>query len=173
MGTGGYANNNTDCNNNSGIDWRYRYFDSDSDGYGFGNKVCVGNQTGYADNNTDCYDSNANAKPGQTSYFTTNRGDKSFDYNCNDGSIEKQYTGGAWVSATPLLFNPSYVMGSVCNLINPSYQADIVIIGKENMNCGQRFTSCGTSNIYYGEKTCSVREGWYACAIPWQDQGCH
>ena len=40
----------------------------------------------------DCYDANASAKPGQTSYFTTNRGDASFDYNCVSGE-EKFYTG--------------------------------------------------------------------------------
>lgn len=46
---------------------------------------------------TDCYDSNANAKPGQAAYFTTNRGDGSYDYNCVNGD-EKQnatYTPGA------------------------------------------------------------------------------
>lgn len=32
---------------------------------------------------TDCYDGNANAKPGQTTYFATHRGDSSFDYNCD------------------------------------------------------------------------------------------
>lgn len=32
---------------------------------------------------TDCYDSNANAFPGQTSWFTVQRGDSSFDYNCD------------------------------------------------------------------------------------------
>lgn len=31
----------------------------------------------------DCYDSNANVYPGQTSYFATDRGDGSFDYDCN------------------------------------------------------------------------------------------
>jgi hypothetical protein len=39
--------------------------------------------------NTDCYDANANAHPGQTSYFTVDRGDGSFDYNCN-GSADKK-----------------------------------------------------------------------------------
>jgi len=37
---------------------------------------------------TDCYDSNANAKPGQTQYFSAHRGDGSYDYNC-DGSQGK------------------------------------------------------------------------------------
>ncbi len=34
-------------------------------------------------NGYDCYDSNAQAKPGQTAYFATHRGDGSFDYDCN------------------------------------------------------------------------------------------
>ncbi|MEX2033002.1 MAG: hypothetical protein WD889_00375 [Candidatus Colwellbacteria bacterium] len=38
----------------------------------------------------DCYDGNANAKPGQTSYFSSNRGDGSFDYDCN-GSTSLSY----------------------------------------------------------------------------------
>jgi len=36
-----------------------------------------------ASSTNDCYDSNANSKPGQTTYFTTNRGDGSFDYDCS------------------------------------------------------------------------------------------
>ncbi len=61
------------------------YQDSDGDGYGVGaaQTFCDSLPAGYVSNNQDCYDSNANAKPGQTSYFTTNRGDGSFDYNCN------------------------------------------------------------------------------------------
>jgi hypothetical protein len=43
-----------------------------------------------ASGTNDCYDSNANAKPGQTSYFTSHRGDGSFDYDCN-GSTDYQY----------------------------------------------------------------------------------
>jgi hypothetical protein len=41
-------------------------------------------------NTLDCYDNNYDARPGQTSYFDTNRGDGSFDYNCS-GAIEYQY----------------------------------------------------------------------------------
>ena len=39
---------------------------------------------------SDCYDANANAYPQQTSFFSTNRGDGSFDYDCN-GTQELQY----------------------------------------------------------------------------------
>ena len=38
----------------------------------------------------DCYDSNANAHPGQTAWYSTNRGDGSFDYNC-DGSQTQDF----------------------------------------------------------------------------------
>lgn len=31
----------------------------------------------------DCYDNNASAKPGQTTYFATDRGDGSFDFDCD------------------------------------------------------------------------------------------
>jgi len=39
----------------------------------------------------DCYDGNSNARPDQTSYFTSNRGDGSYDYNCN-GAQDKRWT---------------------------------------------------------------------------------
>ncbi len=34
--------------------------------------------------NLDCFDGNANAHPGQTQYFETDRGDGSFDYDCDN-----------------------------------------------------------------------------------------
>ncbi len=59
------------------------YADSDGDGYGVASgAVCKAS----ASLGNDCYDFNENAKPGQTSYFATNRGDGSFDYDC-DSSI--------------------------------------------------------------------------------------
>lgn len=61
--------------------------DADSDGYfslAIGHSgTCQATAKPY----TDCYDSNANANPAQASYFTSSRGDGSFDYNCN-GSQE-------------------------------------------------------------------------------------
>lgn len=60
------------------------YADNDGDGYGAGSPTvresCL---AGEVTDNTDCYDSNANAKPSQTSYFSSHRGDGSYDYNCN------------------------------------------------------------------------------------------
>ena len=42
---------------------------------------------------SDCLDSSSDVHPGQTSYFTTHRGDGSFDYNC-DSSETKRYSAG-------------------------------------------------------------------------------
>lgn len=42
----------------------------------------------------DCYDSNAAAKPGQILWYTTSRGDASYDYNC-DSVQTKGYTASA------------------------------------------------------------------------------
>jgi len=77
-----YSETNECCNV---ITW---YQDSDIDTYGnpsVSTEACDDDPpTGYVTNNSDCYDSSANAKPGQTTCFTTNRGDGSFDYNCDD-----------------------------------------------------------------------------------------
>jgi hypothetical protein len=103
-GTSAYGCNNgnspydatlgTDCNDSNASLYQYLngYRDNDGDGYGAGTlySVCSGSSlpSGYVSNNTDCYDSNADAHPGQTYFFVVNRGDGSFDYNCN-GSIEQ------------------------------------------------------------------------------------
>jgi hypothetical protein len=84
-----------DCNDGetpTGTRWRNRYYDGDGDSYGMGSLVCVGNHANYVDNSNDCYDGNANAKPGQTTYYTAHRGDNSWDYNCDSGVETKQWT---------------------------------------------------------------------------------
>jgi hypothetical protein len=79
----------TDCDDAAATKWQYftGYTDADNDDYGTGSsqQICSGESlpAGYSSQGGDCYDANANAKPGQTSYFTTDRGDGSFDYNCS------------------------------------------------------------------------------------------
>jgi len=70
----------------------YQDFDADNFGNPTVTKLSCANKkpTGYVLDKTDCYDNNANAKPGQTGFFPTHRGDGSFDYNC-DNNPEKQY----------------------------------------------------------------------------------
>ncbi len=65
------------------------YVDGDSDGFGAsGSNACTcGSDFPYtATQGGDCYDSNDQAYPGQTNYFTVHRGDGSFDYNCVSGT---------------------------------------------------------------------------------------
>lgn len=101
----------SDCSTADVLKWRNRYLDSDSDTYGVGSLVCVGNDAGYADNNNDCYDSNSNANPGQTSYFTTDRGDGSFDYNCNSATNKHAHCENPNVSSCTFAV-PSTVCGA-------------------------------------------------------------
>jgi hypothetical protein len=70
------------------------YYDGDGDTYGVAGATqcwCEDGAWPYTGlNDNDCYDSNADAHPGQTSYFTADRGDSRFDYDCN-GSEAKEY----------------------------------------------------------------------------------
>jgi hypothetical protein len=75
------------------------YVDHDGDGYGESNKTiqfCVAPAaappTGYVSQGGDCCDSDANAVPGQTKYFTSADGCGSWDYNC-DGTIQGTESG--------------------------------------------------------------------------------
>jgi len=72
-------------------DW---YLDEDDDGYGVNDSICACEETGdyRADNNDDCYDDNDDAYPSATGWQADDRGDGSFDYNC-DGNQERRYTG--------------------------------------------------------------------------------
>lgn len=89
----GYTTTSTDCNDNDASVWRTAngYVDNDYDGYGAGPLLtCVGSQN-IVSNNTDCYDSNSSARPGQTQCFSSDRGDGSFDYNCDGGQTLGYY----------------------------------------------------------------------------------
>ena len=116
----GYVTNSTDCNDGSnqaypnktescdGIDndcdgstdeanasgCTTYYRDYDGDGFGDASQSqCTCSAQGYFDvtDSSDCYDNNADARPNQTSYFTSNRGDGNYDYDCN-GSQDKKWT---------------------------------------------------------------------------------
>lgn len=88
------------------------YTDNDNDGQrpaGYSTKVVCSTfcPSGWEKNDTtnvDCYDSNSNVYVGQTTLFSTNRGDGSFDYNC-DGSSKGG--SGEVGGATTTSFNPS------------------------------------------------------------------
>lgn len=69
----------------------------------------------------DCYDTNANAKPGQTSYFSVNRGDGSFDYDC-DSADTRVYNSSttfnpATIKPTIIAWDPSVGGPGGCHIV--------------------------------------------------------
>lgn len=70
------------------------YADADDDGFGdpaVSTPACKSAApAGHVENADDCYDKNPSAKPGQKAWFTVERGDGSFDYDCSKAE-EKQY----------------------------------------------------------------------------------
>jgi hypothetical protein len=116
------------------------YYDGDGDGYGTTTSRCYCAPTGYYTStlSTDCYDSLANATtarnayPSQRSYFTSHRGDSSYDYDC-DGVQERQYvdvfecaigctigtTTDGWASSVPACGSSAqFRSGCVIDLFN-------------------------------------------------------
>ena len=78
------------------------YRDADGDGYGSADAACYCEPTGeYSSTlSTDCYDGNADAYPGAAGWYGSDRGDGSYDWNC-DGSQEKEYTAEGDCSSWP------------------------------------------------------------------------
>ncbi len=136
------AVNGDDCNDASATVWRTTYRDADGDLYGTTNTTtCDGTNitTGYVVNSTDCYDSNANAKPGQTTYYNVDRGDGSYDYNCNSVETKRygltQQTSTSCVSSEP---SASELAGFVSSI--PACG----VAGTRTQCCGYSTASCGT-----------------------------
>jgi len=81
------------------------FYDYDDDGYGSETVAsrCTCSTSGHYDatNDNDCYDNNDDAYYGSTSWHTTDRGDGSYDYDC-DGVEEERYTDA--YSCSPLGF---------------------------------------------------------------------
>ena len=70
------------------------YPDADGDGYGAqvaGKCTCTPTAGYTVENNQDCYDGNKYAYPGNGGWYTSHRGDGSFDYDC-DGAETKEHT---------------------------------------------------------------------------------
>ena len=85
----------TDINDASVTDSFSLYDDVDGDGYGDPSTEIVSCDPigGMVLNGNDCYDLNMLAFPGQTDYFGYDRGDGSFDYNCdNQETMQYQVT---------------------------------------------------------------------------------
>lgn len=68
------------------------YQDLDDDGYGSTVSICACSATGDFTStlSSDCYDTSASVNPTHTTFHTSDRGDGSYDYNCN--SVEERET---------------------------------------------------------------------------------
>lgn len=64
---------------------------------------CIGRQ-GNNCPTLDCYDQNASARPGQSAYFTSARGDGSFDYDCSGTVASSPASGTYCASVTATTF---------------------------------------------------------------------
>ncbi len=134
------CNGQTCATNEACVVW---YQDADGDGFGSPNLnystlgCATKKPVGFVANADDCYDNNANAKPGQTAYFTVHRGDGSFDYNC-DKSLDKKWGVVAdasckicsYASVCPLDTTPPCTSGAfscpyLCPLIKEGFGSDI------------------------------------------------
>ena len=67
------------------LDGTTYYDDVDGDGYGDPETAVTSCSplAGQVENGDDCYDDNSDAYPGQSAFFTVDRGDGSFDYDCS------------------------------------------------------------------------------------------
>jgi hypothetical protein len=130
---GSDENCNGSSDENGASNCKTYYKDADSDGYGAqAAGICMCSASGQykVQNNSDCYDGNANAKPGQQTWYTSHRGDGSYDYDCN-GSATRRWpqTGG----------NCSTILG-FCSATQIGYKGGIPACG----NAGTWLYGCDT-----------------------------
>jgi hypothetical protein len=140
------------------------YYDGDSDGYGVstGSQCwCSPGSYPYTATTTgDCYDSNALAKPGTSTYYTSHRGDGSYDYNCS-GSDERQYTtvsggcawdivyldcdvnGAGWSSSAPSCGSTGQIVNGCEAVYDPLCYAYCVAFSSDPFTC--IISTCGAT----------------------------
>ena len=127
----------------------YYYYDADGDGYGTTTSrcYCEGTGTYTASNNDDCYDSNANANPAATAYYSVNRGDGSYDYNC-DSTASKRYTDN--YDCTGAIFVCVDYTSGWSSSTDPACGA----AGSWRTGCSADLTSCSSSGSSSRTQTC-------------------
>lgn len=85
----GFANCDGNPKNGCEAELETTYPDEDGDGFGDGtrpSRECPKSGVAYVTNGDDCYDQSFYARPGQTAFFSQDRGDGSYDYDCNGTS---------------------------------------------------------------------------------------
>jgi hypothetical protein len=109
------------------------YYDWDGDGFGVNPPVCACQSSGLYDarNDDDCYDRNVEARPTATWVWAVDRGDGSFDYDC-DGVQRPDVDSEAVCSVTISGF------GSFCSPSQQGWWDGVPACGTQ----GQWMTSC-------------------------------
>ncbi|MBI2592750.1 MAG: hypothetical protein HYW37_01125 [Candidatus Colwellbacteria bacterium] len=163
--------NGPDCNDANATVWQNLtgYLDADGDAYTTGPyTVCSGASLpspylSTAGSGADCYDSNANAKPGQTAYYSSNRGDGSFDYNCS--GVNELDPNGPPCDAAPN--GPCYARDaySVCGQTSPSCSLGTVRTTATNAECGSTRSVCNPSG--YTDPGCSITRWYVLSTMTW------
>lgn len=116
------------------------YRDGDHDGYGAGSEVYTCDAFGYSTKSGDCCDTDFNAFPGQTKYFSKATACGGFDYNCNSRTGIKS-NGPQGCYETPM----------TCSL--SADRTRCIASGALPATCNGGFTSYGTA---------SCGEDWYS-----------
>lgn len=158
------------------------YEDADGDGFGDKTKPVLGCSSkapvvsgkSFVKNADDCFDNNKHAYPGQTQFFNIDRGDGSFDYDCN-GADQKKYVTianpqcrdchGYTQASCSLTCNtalPLLSMGLSCNLPNNCGGPKDTFAYAFDVSCG------GTGNLY----TCSTACGTGTIGVGMVQQSC-
>ena len=94
------------------------YTDDDSDGYGASSPsqcACAASGTYSSTLKTDCLDSSSSVHPNASTYHTTDRGDGSFDYNCN--SLESTEWDDVWTPTTSTILGLTYCTGATAGWV--------------------------------------------------------
>lgn len=122
------------------------YYDYDGDGYGSDSVSgrCLCSFDGYytAAINTDCFDYNSAASPAATTYSTSQRGDGSYDWNC-DGTASKYYGSSGSCSGWPFCSGSNGWRSGVASCGSAAdYQT----------GCSTDWTSCDESYSTYTQK---------------------
>lgn len=140
------------------------YLDADGDGFGDPTHAiqACSKPAGYSEGADDCYDANPDVHPGQTVYFAVDRGDGSFDYNCN--GVERQERGVA--ANCPDLSEtcpppPSQLPGQTCD-----YDAQVASWAVDTAGWYQDVPACGQLGVWGLLVQWSADTRSYSCVMP-------
>jgi hypothetical protein len=174
------AYGSTDCNDYDPTIWNLNgfvyYTDADGDGYGDPN---TSNETyacsnsapalpaGYVYNGSDCYDHNANAYPGSSFYSWQNRGDGSFDYNC-DGWPTQMFSTYSCTDQSTNTCNSPIGCGAPCHYHVGVYTQGVVpACGQGGYPSSDFINNGGRWGSVCGPGTCA---SWGTSPTPWYQE---